>query len=94
MKAWINPPVVEETTIAESEATYYDASANSVAMCESGGDYSTNTGNGYSGAYQFADTTWQAAGGSTQSAYQASAEEQDAVFQDWYAQHPEAWPNC
>ena len=28
---------------------------------ESGGDYSTNTGNGYSGAYQFLPGTWNAA---------------------------------
>jgi hypothetical protein len=27
-------------------------------MCESGGDYSTNTGNGFYGAYQFALSTW------------------------------------
>lgn len=27
-------------------------------MCESGGNYQANTGNGYYGAYQFADATW------------------------------------
>lgn len=27
-------------------------------LCESGGDYSTNTGNGYYGAYQFSPSTW------------------------------------
>jgi hypothetical protein len=30
---------------------------------ESGGNYATNTGNGYYGAYQFALSTWQALGG-------------------------------
>lgn len=27
-------------------------------MCESGGNYQTNTGNGYYGAYQFSQSTW------------------------------------
>lgn len=27
-------------------------------MCEAGGDYKKNTGNGYFGAYQFMDSTW------------------------------------
>ncbi len=27
-------------------------------QCESGGDYSTDTGNGYYGAYQFSEATW------------------------------------
>lgn len=33
-------------------------------MCESGGNPSTNTGNGYYGAYQFSPATWRAVGGS------------------------------
>lgn len=66
-----------------------------IAACESGGVYTTNTGNGYSGAYQFDDATWQAAGGSTESAYQASPAEQDAVAASWIASgHRSAWPNC
>jgi uncharacterized protein YabE (DUF348 family) len=28
-------------------------------MCESGGNYQTNTGNGYYGAYQFSQSTWE-----------------------------------
>ncbi|KLL10292.1 transglycosylase family protein [Protofrankia coriariae] len=31
-------------------------------QCESGGNYSTNTGNGYYGAYQFSLSTWQSLG--------------------------------
>ena len=30
--------------------------------CESGGDYSANSGNGYYGAYQFSASTWQSLG--------------------------------
>lgn len=35
-----------------------------LAACESGGNPSTNTGNGYYGLYQFSLPTWQAVGGS------------------------------
>jgi len=35
-----------------------------LAQCESGGNPSTNTGNGYYGLYQFSLPTWQAVGGS------------------------------
>lgn len=31
-------------------------------MCESGGNYKINTGNGYYGAYQFLDSTWDSLG--------------------------------
>ncbi len=67
----------------------------SIRQCESGGNYSTNTGNGFTGAYQFDDSTWKAAGGSTSSAYQASSTEQDQVARNWIAQgNRSAWPNC
>src|SRR3712207_4131601 len=34
-----------------------------VADCESGGDWSINTGNGYYGGLQFSQSTWEAYGG-------------------------------
>ena len=36
---------------------------DAVAQCESGGNWSTNTGNGYSGGLQFAPSTWRSFGG-------------------------------
>ena len=66
-----------------------------IASCESGGDYTTNTGNGFSGAYQFMDSTWQAVGGSTASAYQATPEEQDYRAALLYSRSgPGQWPVC
>ena len=38
-----------------------DTFAN-IRQCESGGNYSTNTGNGYYGAYQFSQQTWNSLG--------------------------------
>ncbi|MGB5937195.1 MAG: transglycosylase family protein, partial [Ornithinimicrobium sp.] len=34
-----------------------------VAACESGGNWSINTGNGYYGGLQFSQSTWEAYGG-------------------------------
>jgi hypothetical protein len=66
----------------------------SIRACESGGNYGTNTGNGYGGAYQFDQSTWTAAGGSGSPA-SASPAEQDRVAAGWIAAgHRDAWPNC
>jgi hypothetical protein len=36
---------------------------DAVAACESGGNWSTNTGNGYYGGLQFSAATWHSVGG-------------------------------
>jgi hypothetical protein len=41
----------------------YEANWDRVAACESGGNWSINTGNGYYGGLQFSLGTWQAYGG-------------------------------
>jgi LysM repeat protein len=65
-----------------------------IAQCESGGNWSANTGNGYSGGLQFAPSTWRAHGGSG-SPSSASREEQIAVAERVQAsQGWGAWPNC
>ncbi len=52
-------------------------------VCESGNNYSINTGNNYYGAYQFDLGTWQSVGG-TGYPHQASPAEQDArALQLW-----------
>jgi hypothetical protein len=47
---------------------------------ESGGNYATNTGNGYYGAYQFSESTWLGVGG-TGYPNQAPPAVQDAMAQ-------------
>ncbi|CCH33273.1 transglycosylase family protein [Actinosynnema sp. NPDC047251] len=67
---------------------------DSVAQCESGGNWSISTGNGYYGGLQFAPGTWQANGGSGM-AHEASREEQIRVAENVLrSQGPGAWPNC
>ncbi|HEY0126996.1 MAG TPA: transglycosylase family protein [Blastococcus sp.] len=70
---------------------------DAVATCESGGNWSINTGNGYFGGLQFSASTWQAYGG-TQYASRAdlaSREQQIAVAEKVLAgQGAGAWPTC
>ncbi|WP_284700284.1 transglycosylase family protein [Nakamurella alba] len=47
---------------ASADPTAADWAA--IRQCESGGNYSINTGNGYYGAYQFDLSTWRSVGGS------------------------------
>ncbi|WP_068271988.1 transglycosylase family protein [Aldersonia kunmingensis] len=67
---------------------------DAVAACESGGDWSINTGNGYYGGLQFSPSTWAANGG-TGSPAGASREEQIRVAENVLAsQGAGAWPHC
>jgi LysM repeat protein len=65
-----------------------------LAQCESGGNWSINTGNGYSGGLQFSQSSWRAVGGSG-SAHQASKSEQIARAEMLKARQGwGAWPAC
>lgn len=64
----------------------------STVQCESGGDYSINTGNGYYGGWQFDSGTWDAYGDSGYAeAHLAPPAVQDAAAA---AVPYDAWPNC
>jgi resuscitation-promoting factor RpfA len=77
-----------------ANATTGTSTWDSLAQCESGGNWATNTGNGYTGGLQFSPTTWAAYGG-TGSAADASREQQIAVAEQVQAaQGWEAWPSC
>ncbi len=65
-----------------------------IRNCESGGNYSTNTGNGYYGAYQFSQSTWNSLGlaGTPSSASPAT---QDAAAAQLAARSGFGqWPVC
>jgi hypothetical protein len=68
---------------------------DSLAQCESGGNWAINTGNGYYGGLQFNLGTWQAYGG-TGYPHQASRETQIAVatrLRDATGGYG-SWPSC
>jgi resuscitation-promoting factor RpfA len=67
---------------------------DAIAQCESGGNWSINTGNGYYGGLQFTQGTWAANGGSGNPA-NASREEQIRVAENVLkTQGIGAWPTC
>lgn len=47
----------------QAVAIPYEANWDRVAACESGGNWATNTGNGYFGGVQFSLPTWRSVGG-------------------------------
>lgn len=68
-----------------------------LAQCEAGGDWSINTGNGFSGGLQFTPSTWAAYGGTeyAPAAHMATREQQIAVAERVQAgQGWGAWPAC
>ena len=68
-----------------------------LAQCEAGGDWSINTGNGFSGGLQFTPSTWAAFGGTeyAPAAHMATREQQIAVAERVQAgQGWGAWPAC
>ena len=70
---------------------------DAIAQCESGGNWSINTGNGYYGGLQFNLSTWAGYGGTAYAARPdlASREQQIAVAEKVLArQGAGAWPTC
>ncbi|WP_245802969.1 resuscitation-promoting factor [Corynebacterium phocae] len=70
---------------------------DALAMCEATGNWSINTGNGFSGGLQFTPSTWLGFGGGEYApqAYLATREQQIAVAERVQAaQGWGAWPAC
>ncbi|MFD4790688.1 transglycosylase family protein [Streptomyces sp. NPDC058459] len=86
-------PLVAAGTAGAADA----ATWNKVAACESSGNWSINTGNGYFGGLQFTSSTWEAYGGTRYAprADQATRAQQLAVAEKVLdGQGPGAWPAC
>lgn len=81
----------------QSAGTVTAADWDKLAQCESGGNWSIDTGNGYSGGLQFAPQTWEGFGGTeyAPTAGEATREQQMEIAnkvleeQGWGA-----WPAC
>ena len=70
---------------------------DSIAQCESTGNWAINTGNGFFGGLQFTPSTWLSFGGGeyAPSAHLATREQQIAIAQKVQAaQGWGAWPAC
>jgi LysM repeat protein len=92
-------PVATSSAPSYSGGSYSGSGVNwdAIAACESGGNWSTSTGNGFSGGLQFSQGTWDAYGGGQYSstAAGASRSQQIAVAQRVLAgQGIGAWPVC
>ncbi|MFE6062316.1 transglycosylase family protein [Streptomyces sp. NPDC056431] len=86
-------PLMTAGTASAATASEWDT----VAACESGGNWSINTGNGYYGGLQFSASTWAAYGGTAYAptANQASKSQQITIAEKVLAgQGKGAWPSC
>ncbi|MCL6733047.1 transglycosylase family protein [Streptomyces neyagawaensis] len=91
--AAIAAPLIAAGSASAATESEWDA----VAQCESGGDWSINTGNGYYGGLQFSASTWAGYGGTqyASTADQASKAQQIAIAEKVLAgQGKGAWPVC
>ncbi|WP_137988941.1 transglycosylase family protein [Streptomyces vilmorinianum] len=86
-------PLMTAGSASAATTSEWDA----VAQCESGGNWSINTGNGYYGGLQFSASTWAAFGGTAYAATadQASKSQQITIAEKVLAgQGKGAWPTC
>ena len=86
-------PLISAAQAGAASADTWDQ----VAACESSGNWHINTGNGYYGGLQFAQSTWEAFGGTEYAARAdlATREQQIAIAERVLAgQGPGAWPAC
>ncbi|MFI9806256.1 transglycosylase family protein [Streptomyces sp. NPDC052301] len=91
--AAVAAPLMAAGNASAATASEWDA----VARCESGGNWSINTGNGYYGGLQFSASTWAAYGGTAYAprADQATKAQQITVAEKVLAaQGKGAWPVC
>jgi LysM repeat protein len=89
----IAAPLMAAGNASAATTSEWDA----VAQCESGGNWSIDTGNGYYGGLQFSASTWAAYGGTTYAATadQASKSQQITIGEKVLAaQGKGAWPTC
>jgi uncharacterized protein YabE (DUF348 family) len=94
------PKIVHVGTKKPADPPIGDASSwDRIAQCESGGNWSINTGNGYYGGLQFDKRTWDAYGGDEYASLpnQASKAQQIAIAEKVRAGRGgsySAWPVC
>ncbi len=83
-------PMALSTGTANADSVNWDA----IAQCESGGNWSTNTGNGHFGGLQFKPATWSSNGGVGSPATASRAEQIRVAENVLRTQGLKAWPKC
>ena len=81
-------------SVAIAAAAPASADLASIRQCESGGNYGTNTGNGFYGAYQFTQQTWNGLGYSGLPSDASSAVQDQAAAQLLAQSGNSPWPVC
>ena len=90
----ITGPIVATQVILSAPSASADPNWDAMAQCESGGNWSADTGNGHYGGLQFSPSTWAANGG-VGSPSAASRDEQISVARNVLrTQGLGAWPVC
>jgi hypothetical protein len=82
--------ILTPTATANADTANWDA----IAQCESGGNWSTNTGNGAYGGLQFKQATWNANGGVGNPAGAPRSEQIRVAENVLRTQGIGAWPKC
>jgi resuscitation-promoting factor RpfC len=83
-------PMALSMGTANADTVNWDA----IAQCESGGNWSTNTGNGTYGGLQFKQATWAANGGVGNPATAPRGEQIRVAENVLRTQGLKAWPKC
>lgn len=83
-------PLAASTGAAHADTVNWDA----IAQCESGGNWSTNTGNGHYGGLQFKQATWSSNGGVGNPATASRTEQIRVAENVLRTQGIAAWPKC
>jgi hypothetical protein len=78
------------TATANADSVNWDA----IAQCESGGNWSINSGNGHYGGLQFKQATWTSNGGVGNPATASRAEQIRVAENVLRTQGIKAWPKC
>lgn len=91
--------VLSSVAVLSAVPAHADQSVDwdAIASCESGGNWTINTSNGYYGGLQFTSGTWSAHGGGqfAPMAHQATREQQITVAERvLHTQGIGAWPVC
>ncbi|MCH9736240.1 MAG: transglycosylase family protein [Actinomycetia bacterium] len=81
---------VSPLAAAHADSVNWDA----IAECESGGNWSINTGNGHYGGLQFKQATWASNGGVGHPAAASRAEQIRVAENVLKTQGIKAWPTC